>query len=75
MDQRALGRLAEEAAGIAERSDLAQLERGAMIGRLIQRAARQHGYAPWAMTSMVAGEWDRLGIRRVPRGTLLEARV
>ena len=75
MDQRALGHLAEQAAEIAERGDLAQLERGARIGHLIHAAARRHGYAPWAMTSLVAAEWDRLGIRRVPRFTDLHAVV
>jgi hypothetical protein len=71
VDQRALGELAERAAAIAERAELAQWERGAQLSRLIAAAAREHGYAPWAMTSMVAGEWARLGIRTVPRGTEL----
>jgi len=62
MDQRALGHLAERAAELAEGG----MHRGDELSRLISAAARQHGYAPWAMVSMIAGEWDRLGIRRVP---------
>lgn len=66
MDQRALGELAERAAELAERGGL---QAAAELGLLIQEAARKHGYAPFAVTSMIAKEWDRLGIRRVPRFT------
>lgn len=69
MDQLALGKLAERAAEIAERG----MPSGDELSRLIHDAAKRHGYAPWAMTSLIAAEWDRLGIRRVPRGTLLRA--
>jgi len=62
VDQRALGYLAEEAAELAERGMAA----GDKLSALIARAAKTHGYAPWAMASMIAGEWDRQGIRRVP---------
>jgi hypothetical protein len=70
VDQRALGELAERAAEIAERGGM---EATAELGRLVKQAARQHHYAPWAVTSMIAGEWDRLGIRRIGRGILLNA--
>lgn len=75
MDQRELGELAERAAALAERG----VTGGGELGALIHGAARRHGLAPWAVTSMIAREWDRLGIRRlpvqvatmdVPRGTL-----
>lgn len=69
MDQRALGELAERAAEIAERG----MPAGDELAKLIADAAKRHGYAAWAMTSMIAAEWDRLGIRRVPRGTSLRA--
>jgi len=72
VDQRALGELAERAAGICETGGPAA---AAAMSRLVGDAAQAHGYAKWAMASMIAAEWDRLGIRRVPRGTLLEARV
>jgi len=62
VDQRALGELAERAAELAERG----MEAGPELSRLVQAAARQHGYAPWAMTQMIVAEWDRLGIKRVP---------
>jgi hypothetical protein len=69
VDQRALGELAERAAALAEQGGPTA---AAGLSQLVQRAAVQYGYAPWAMTSLIAAEWDRLGIRRVPRGTTLE---
>lgn len=79
MDQRALGHLAERAAELAERG----MESGPALSRLVHDAARRHGYAPWAMTQLIIGEWDRLGIKRVPlevgtvvpRGTPMRGRV
>lgn len=62
MDPRALGELAERAAELAERG----MSAGGELRALIHEAARKHGYQPWAMTSMIAREWDRLGIRRLP---------
>lgn len=73
MDQRALGELAEKAAALAERQDAAALS------ALVTRAADRHHLANWTVVSLIAQEWDRLGIRRtpkalelarVPRGTL-----
>lgn len=66
MDQRALGELAERAAAAAEKGGMVAT---AELGRLVREAAWKYGYAPWAVTSLIAAEWDRLGIRRVP-GTL-----
>jgi len=68
VDQRALGELAERAAELSELGDPAQLS--ALIGR----AAREHRYSKGAVVRLIAGEWDRLGIRRVPRETLLGMR-
>ena len=65
MDQRVLGELAEEAARLADAGNTAGLS------RLVQVAAKRHSYAPWAMTAMIAREWDRLGIRRVPMDVLV----
>ena len=65
MDQRVLGELAEEAARLADTGNLAGLS------RLVQVAAKRHRLAPWAMTAMIAREWDRLGIRRVPMDVLV----
>ena len=62
MDQRELGELAERAAELAERG----VSAGGELRALIHGAARRHGLASWAVTSMIAREWDRLGIRRVP---------
>lgn len=70
MDQRALGKLAERAAELADQGGM---EAAAELSRMIEQAAKEHHYAPWAITSMIAAEWDRLGIRRVPRGTPLHA--
>ena len=70
MDQRALGKLAERAAELADKGGL---EAAGELTRLIEEAAKQHHYAPWAVTSMIAAEWDRLGIRRVPGGLPLHA--
>ena len=70
MDQRALGELAEHAAELAERGGM---EATAELSQLVEEVAKQYHYAPWAITSMIAAEWDRLGIRRVPRGTPIHA--
>ena len=70
MDQRALGQLAERAAELAEKGGM---EATAELSRLVEAAAKRHGYAPWAVTSMIAAEWDRLGIRRTPRGVAIRA--
>lgn len=73
MDQRALGELAERAAEIAERSDVTQIERAGLLKTLVHDAAREHRCAPWTITSMIAAEWDRLGIRRVPGQVAIQA--
>jgi hypothetical protein len=63
VDQRALGELAERAAELAEKGGM---QAAGELSRLVADAAKRHGYAPWAITSMISAEWDRLGIRRVP---------
>ena len=70
MDQRALGELAERAAELAERGGM---EAAAELSRLVDEAAKRHHYAPWAVTSMISAEWDRLGIRRVPGQVVIRA--
>lgn len=70
MDQRALGELAERAAELAE---CGGLEAAGELTRLVNAAAERHRYAPWAVASMIAAEWDRLGIRRVPGRLLIRA--
>lgn len=66
MDQVALGELAEQAAALADEGGPAAAGK---LTKLIEREARAHHLAPWTLTSLIAREWDRLGIRRVPRGT------
>ena len=70
MDQRALGELAERAAELADKGGM---EAAAELSRLVEQAAKRHHYAPWAITSMIAAEWDRLGIRRIPGGLPIHA--
>lgn len=70
MDQRALSQLAERAAELAEQGGM---QAAGELSRLVEEAAKRHGYAPWAITSMISAEWDRLGIRRVPRGVAIRA--
>ena len=67
MDQRVLGALAERAAHLADKGDAAALS------TLVKKAAAQTGYAPWTVVSLISAEWDRLGIRRVPRDVILHA--
>jgi hypothetical protein len=56
-----LGQLAEELAGLIEAGD-----RGALVNQRIRDEAREHHLNPWILTDLVAREWDRLGIIRVP---------
>lgn len=66
MMQRDLTALAEELAPLAARGTA---EAAAAIGIRIREEAPRHGLAPWTLTSMVGGEWVRLGIVR-PGGDL-----
>jgi hypothetical protein len=64
MDQRALGRLAEELAPLAQEGTP---EAAGKIGQRIRTEARRLHVAPWTLTNMIAAEWLRLGItRRAP---------
>lgn len=63
MEQRALGELAEELGQLAA---LQSAEAANQIGLRIRQAAAQHRLSPQALTTMVAGEWVRLGM--VPPG-------
>lgn len=58
-----LGQLAEELAGIIEAGD-----RGGIVSQRIRDVARERHVNPWTLTDLVAREWDRLGIVRVPHG-------
>jgi hypothetical protein len=70
VDQRALGELAERAAELAAQGGPAA---AGELTRLVDRAAQRYHLAPWTVTSMIAGEWDRLGIKRTPKGVNLNA--
>lgn len=59
MDQRALGRLAEELAEIAA---LGTPEAARQLGLRVREVARSQRLSPQVVTSMVAAEWVRLGI-------------
>jgi hypothetical protein len=65
VEQRALGRLAEELAGLAA---MGGLESAAAMGARIRVEAERHHLPPWTLTNMIAREWDRQGIVRVPIG-------
>lgn len=63
MDQRVLGELATRAAELAERQDSEALD------ELVRVAGSAYGYAPWAVTNLIAGEWERQ--RAIPARILL----
>lgn len=58
-----IGELAEEAAAVAQRGDAARMS------EWLRRACDRHGVNQRTLTDLIAAEWDRLGIARVPRGT------
>lgn len=68
MDPVALGKLAERAAALADEGGPGA---AAALSRLVAEAARSHRLAPAQITALIASEWDRLGIRRVPGAVAL----
>lgn len=61
--ERWVSELAEELAGKLEEG----LDPGSLSLRIRQACAEHNLPDPWVVANMVAREWDRLGIRRVPR--------
>lgn len=70
MDQRALGKLAEELAEIASQGTPGA---AALLGHRIRREAARQRVDPRDLTHLVAVEWVRLGIVR-PDGLLAVGR-
>lgn len=68
MDQRALGRLAERAAELAEQGGPGA---AAALSALVAEAAREHRHTPAVVTALIAEEWARLGIRTIPTAVAL----
>lgn len=56
-----ISQLAEELASLCQ----AGADPGTVSQR-IREEARAHSWEPWPLANMVAREWDRLGIARVP---------
>ncbi len=54
--------LAEELAGLIEEGK----DPGTLSVRIREVASTRQIAEPWVLANMVAREWDRLGIRRVP---------
>jgi hypothetical protein len=55
-----LSQFAEECA------ELAKQRAAAALSKRIRQEAAAHGFTPAQMTNLVAQEWERLGILRVP---------